>query len=55
MNLIEEEELIKDYIIRICNGLKEIHNNGIIHRDLTFDNIFIDKDNNIKIMFQKYL
>ena len=44
-----EEELIKDIIIQICAGLKEIHNNGIIHRDLTPDNIFIDINDNIKI------
>ena len=48
-NELIEEELIKDFIIQICNGLKEIHNNGIIHRDLTPDNIFIDKNNKIKI------
>ena len=48
-NELIEEELIKDFIIQICNGLKEIHNNGIIHRDLTPDNIFIGKNNKIKI------
>ena len=48
-NELIEEELIKDFILQICNGLKEIHNNGIIHRDLTPDNIFIGKNNKIKI------
>ena len=40
---------IKDIIIQICSGLKEIHKNNLIHRDLTPDNIFIDKNNKIKI------
>ena len=44
-----EENIIKDIIIQICLGLKEIHKNKIIHRDLTPDNIFIDKNNKIKI------
>jgi len=44
-----DESLIKDIIIQICKGLKEIHDNKIIHRDLTPDNIFIDETNKIKI------
>ena len=41
--------LIKKIVTQICIGLKEIHKNNIIHRDLTPDNIFIDKNNKIKI------
>ena len=44
-----EEDIIKDIIIQICDALKIIHENKIIHRDLTPDNIFIDKNNKIKI------
>ena len=44
-----EEDIIKDIIIQICEALKIIHENEIIHRDLTPDNIFIDKNNKIKI------
>ena len=44
-----EEKTIKDIVTQICIGLKEIHRNNIIHRDLTPDNIFIDKNNRIKI------
>ena len=33
----------------VCIGIKEIHKNNIIHRDLTPDNIFINKNNKIKI------
>ena len=36
-----KENIIKDIILQICIGLKEIHKNNIIHRDLTPDNIFI--------------
>ena len=44
-----DEKIIEKIIIQICLGLKEIHKNNIIHRDLTPDNIFIDKNNKIKI------
>jgi len=44
-----DEDIIIDIILQICEGLKEIHKNKIIHRDLTPDNIFIDKNYKIKI------
>ena len=44
-----EEKTLKDIIMQICLGLKEIHNIKLIHRDLTPDNIFMDKNNKIKI------
>ena len=44
-----DEKIIIDIISQICKGLKEIHDNKIIHRDLTPDNIFIDENNKIKI------
>ena len=44
-----DEKIIRDIVIQICKGLKEIHDNKIIHRDLTPDNIFIDETNKIKI------
>ena len=44
-----KENTIKDIIIQVCNGLKEIHKLKLIHRDLTPENIFIDENNKIKI------
>ena len=43
------EIIIKDIIMQICLGLNDIHKNKLIHRDLTPDNIFINKNNKIKI------
>ena len=44
-----DEKIIKDILIQICHGLKDIDNNNINHRDLTPNNIFITYDNKIKI------
>ena len=48
-NELIEERIIKFIIIQICKGLIDIHKNKLIHRDLTPDNIFINKNNGIKI------
>ena len=45
-SILIKEELIKNIILQICTGLKEIHKAKLIHRDLTPDNIFINKNNN---------
>ena len=50
----EKDQLIEEYIIsliikQIYEGIKEIHKNKLIHRDLTPDNIFIDENYRIKI------
>ena len=44
-----KEKIIYDIIIQICLGLKELHKNNIIHRNLTPNNIILDKNNKIKI------
>ena len=44
-----DEKIIRNIILQICKGLKEIHYHKLIHRDLTPDNIFINKNNQIKI------
>ena len=43
------ESLIFYIILHICLGLKEIHDQNLIHRDLKPDNLFISGDNSIKI------
>ena len=48
-NELINEEIINEIILGICSGLKEIHKNKLIHRDLTPDNIFINENNKIKI------
>ena len=48
-NCFIDEKIISDIIIQICLGLKEIHRNKLIHRDLTPDNIFMNENNEIKI------
>ncbi len=43
-------KLIADYIRQICNGLKDVHELGIVHRDLQPKNIVITSENNLKII-----
>ena len=43
------EKQIIDWFIQICEGVKYIHDKKIIHRDLKPNNIFLTKDNKIKI------
>ena len=44
-----KEEEILDWFIEICEGIKYIHSKNIIHRNLKPQNIFLTKDNHIKI------
>ena len=46
---IYDEKLIKTWIYDTANGLKFIHENNIVHRDIKSDNILIDKNGHCKI------
>ena len=47
-NHIKEEE-IKIYLIEILKGLQELHSMNLNHNDLKPENIFVNKDMEIKI------
>ena len=44
-----DEKDIIEWIIDICEGLKFIHENNIKHKDLKLNNLFVTKNNNIKL------
>ena len=48
-NKLIEENKIYSITLDICKGLKEIHKKNLIHRDLKPDNLFLGKNNIIKI------
>jgi serine/threonine protein kinase len=41
---------VTEYAIEISRGLAAAHEKGVVHRDLKPDNIFITKDNRVKIL-----
>ena len=41
---------VTEYAIEIARGLAAAHEKGVVHRDLKPDNIFITKDNRVKIL-----
>jgi serine/threonine protein kinase/tetratricopeptide (TPR) repeat protein len=43
-------ENIIDIFLQICSGLSKAHNAGVIHGDIKPENIFINKDNIVKIL-----
>lgn len=46
---IDAEQAI-DIISKVCDALKDIHKEGIIHRDISPDNIFICEDGKVKLI-----
>ena len=48
-NDIYDEKLMKKWILDIAKGLKFLHENNIVHRDIKSDNILIDKNGHCKI------
>lgn len=43
-------EEAKEIVMEVLKGLSEVHKEGIIHRDIAPDNIFITKNNEVKIL-----
>lgn len=44
------EETVLDILKPLANALEDMHNKGIIHRDISPDNIFITKNNLVKLL-----
>ncbi len=40
----------KDILCQICDGLTQMHRNGIIHRDIKPSNVMIENNGNVKII-----
>lgn len=47
--IFSEEEAL-EIALQLCDGLEELHSNGIIHRDITAANIILSYDGNVKII-----
>jgi len=45
---IEEKDII-NILKQLLSGLKYLHDKGVMHRDITPDNILLDEKNNVKI------
>lgn len=54
-NEIKTEQEIVEYFRQICYGMREIHSNGLIHRDLKTDNILAKMNNECTQIPMKYI
>ena len=43
------ENVVLDYFVQICLGLKHVHDRKIVHRDLKSQNIFLKKTGEVKL------
>lgn len=43
------ENLVLDYFVQICLGLKHVHDRKIVHRDLKSQNVFLKKTGEVKL------
>ncbi len=44
------DEMIRHIAQGICNGLSVVHSSGIVHRDITPENVIIDENGNARII-----
>ena len=44
-----DKDIIYNFILDICQGLKDIHSQNLIHRDLKPENLFLTRDLKVKI------
>jgi polo-like kinase 1 len=52
--IVEERRMLSEtetryYMQQLIQGVKYLHENMIVHRDLKLDNIFLDRDLNVKV------
>ncbi len=45
-----DDDIIIDIMLQICSGLSVLHQNNIVHRDITPTNIMIDDYGTVKII-----
>ena len=41
---------VKDITMQLCDGAEFLHNMGIVHRDISSNNVIIDSHNNVKLV-----
>ena len=49
MRLGMGEEVVRRFMLQLCDGLKYCHSHRVLHRDLKPQNLLIDKDANLKL------
>lgn len=49
-NMLMDPEEATDMALKVCEALDEMHKAGVIHRDISPDNIHIDEAGNVKVI-----
>ena len=44
-----KESVVQNYTVQMLNGLKYLHENGVVHRDIKGSNILVDDRGNVKL------